>query len=444
MNSPAHSGYPSLPPGPAQPAWDQAKAWIDRPISFWQECHSQFGDTFTVQLGSLGATVLFCDPLAVKEIFALRREQYTCGEYNAHYKLIMGDQSLLVTDGETHAHQRRLLTPSFPPTLVETTPSPIAPALAKCLGTWHVGDAISVRPFVHGLIFENILRLLFYDQHPELRHLLQNIFLKDLVKDYGTWSPWARFTKWHPLLRKTMGSEIQAARLPGANKVSRGMFDRLATHQQPDGAWLPNDQIVDHVFTMLIAGVDTTTLASSWLLYWVHATPGCLEKLREELLPLTTSTKEASHQQAAPTPWTDATIQESLRMVPVVTTPSGRRLCQETVIQGRAYPPSTTLLPCTYLVHHRPQLYPQPSEFRPERFQERSYRNYEFFPFGGGLRMCLGAKLAESSMKTILTTLIQRVQFEPAWEGDVVPVRHGTLLAPSENLALRVTKFVGS
>ena len=75
-------------------------------------------------------------------------------------------------------------------------------------------------------------------------------------------------------------------------------------------------------------------------------------------------------------------------MYPVVTTPSGRKLLAKVNIQGRTFDPGVTLLPCTYLVHRRPDLYPEPARFRPERFLERRYASHEYFPFGGGVRTC--------------------------------------------------------
>src|SRR5262245_14123638 len=103
----------SLPPGPDLPPWQQAQAWIESPVAFWTQCAAEFGDTFTVQLGTIGPTVLFSHPSAVREIFQLSPDAFECRQYNEHYKYVMGEQSLLVSDGSSHSRRRRLLVPSL-------------------------------------------------------------------------------------------------------------------------------------------------------------------------------------------------------------------------------------------------------------------------------------------------------------------------------------------
>src|SRR6266446_6305375 len=91
-----------LPPGPDLPPWRQAQAWIESPVAFWEECAAEFGDVFTVQLGSIGPTVLFSHPSAVQQIFQLGGNAVECRQFNEHYKYVMGEQGLLVSDGVPH------------------------------------------------------------------------------------------------------------------------------------------------------------------------------------------------------------------------------------------------------------------------------------------------------------------------------------------------------
>src|SRR4051794_25723338 len=100
-------GRTPLPAGPDLPGWSQAQAWIEDPVDFWERCAALYGDPFTVQLGSLGSVVLFSDPSAVRQIFQLPADAYECHQYNEHYKYVMGEQSLLVSDGPRHRSRRR-------------------------------------------------------------------------------------------------------------------------------------------------------------------------------------------------------------------------------------------------------------------------------------------------------------------------------------------------
>ena len=121
-------------------------------------------------------------------------------------------------------------------------------------------------------------------------------------------------------------------------------------------------------------------------------------------------------------------------MYPVVATPSGRKLTQEVEVVGNTFEPGVTLLPCTYLVHHREDIYTDAERFDPDRFQRRDYTPYEYFPFGGGTRTCIGAAMGYFEMQMALATIFRTWQLTPAHRGAVEPTRHGTLLAPSDTM----------
>lgn len=132
-------------------------------------------------------------------------------------------------------------------------------------------------------------------------------------------------------------------------------------------------------------------------------------------------------------------------MYPVVPTPSGRRLRQDMQIGGYAFPAGTTLVPCTYLVHRREELFPNGDQFRPERFLERKFTPAEYFPYGGGVRRCVGEALAHLEFKLVLAEILARWTVEPPDDPTPVrAVRHGTLLAPDASFRLRVRPAVAA
>jgi unspecific monooxygenase len=213
------------------------------------------------------------------------------------------------------------------------------------------------------------------------------------------------------------------------------LFNLLTQANDENGEQLSDAEIQDDIFTLLIAGVDTTALALSWALYWIHQQLIVKDKLQQELATLG---HDFEPLQILKLPYLNAVCQETLRMYPVVTTPIGRKLTEDKRIGNYHYPAGVTLLPCTYLVHHREDIYPDAYNFKPERFLERQYTNYEYFPFGGGNRLCLGANLAPVEIKLILATILTQYQLQPAYEGEIKPIRHGTLLAPSDNLKFKI------
>ena len=431
-----------LPPGPTSPPWDQAKAWIERPTEFWIECHQKYGDTFTIQFGTLGSTVLFCEPDAIRQIFALSADSYECHTFNDHYRVIMGSQSLLTLDGDEHWDQRRAVTPTFQAAQAGHWIEASRSHVNRLIQDLSINQIVHVRRLAHDAAFNTMLGVIFHDQQPGIKKLLQHIFFDYMVSDYGTWSPWAKFVKSHAILRTALGAEIRRLRERDTNSpdpLNHSLFNRLVHYQNSEGVSLSELQIEDHVFTMLIAGVDTSAIATTWAIYWIHEHPHVQERLRNELQDINGVEEHLQREDH----FLHAVCLESLRMYPVVTTPSGRKLLQPTEIEGRSYPSGTILLPCTYLAHRREQIFPRPQQFSPERFENRTYMNWEFFPFGGGRRVCIGARMAVQTMKSILFEMLTNLELLSATEGEVEPIRHGTLLAPSDNFQLKVAKRLG-
>jgi unspecific monooxygenase len=421
-----------LPPGPDLPPWRQAQAWVEHPVEFWEECAARYGEVFTVQLGSIGATVLFSNPQAVREIFQLPAETFTCRQFNEQYKYVMGGESLLLSDGPVHKHRRRLHSPTLQRQVSRYAPL-VRRVTREAIENWPVGEPFSPRLSLHALSLQVVLSTLFDAGESDVHAKISQAFNTQVFQDLGTWSPWARFGRLQPDLRELLAAAIQRKRACSEEGKGGALFDALVRAQDEQGRPLGDEEIQDHVFSMLIAGVDPTALALAWTLYWVHAHPPVLCHVLGELASLGSDPEPA---RLASLPYLTAVCQESLRMVPVVPTPSGRKLTAPAIIGGHPFEPATTLLPCTYLLHRREALYPNADCFKPERFLERTYAPYEYAPFGGGNRLCIGGALAQLELKVSLATILARWELELDATGKVTPARHGTLLAPSAEFLL--------
>src|SRR5262249_52854197 len=192
--------------------------------------------------------------------------------------------------------------------------------------------------------------------------------------------------------------------------------------------------------TLLLAGHETTSIALSWAIEQIVPRVDVLEKIRNELSDATggelVRAEHLTHLE-----YLDATIRESLRVrtiLPIVVRLTKRAF----TAGGREYPPAVVLYPCSHLVHRRPDLYPEPEKFRPERFLERKYAGHEWFPFGGGNRTCLGMAFALYEMKVVLATLFTQVMFVRPSGSHSRPIRRGVSLAPDDGARLVVTGFL--
>jgi cytochrome P450 len=170
-----------------------------------------------------------------------------------------------------------------------------------------------------------------------------------------------------------------------------------ATHE--DGRPMSDRELRDELMTLLVAGHETTATGLSWAIELLARHPAELDRLEADV---------AEGDGA----YLDAVIKETLRLRPVVALVL-RRLVEPMEIGGRLLPAGASVAPAIYLVHRRPEIYPEPERFRPERFLERQPGTYTWIPFGGGVRRCLGGAFAEFEMSVVLRELVSRRRLRP-------------------------------
>jgi cytochrome P450 len=185
-------------------------------------------------------------------------------------------------------------------------------------------------------------------------------------------------------------------------------------------------ELRDELMTLLVAGHETTASGLTWAMYWIHLLGEVEEKVRLKL------------QQPFPHPYLEAVCKETLRIYPVAPTAFIRILTTPMEIMGYEFPAGTVFLPCIYLIHHREEIYPQANTFKPERFLENTFSPYEYIPFGGGNRRCIGSGLAMLEMQTVLSTILQQFQLQLISSHPLKPVRRGLTLAPPSSFTMKV------
>jgi cytochrome P450 len=231
----------------------------------------------------------------------------------------------------------------------------------------------------------------------------------------------------------------QRRRIPVAERGESILSDLLAaTHE--NGRALSNQEIRDALVTLLFAGHDTTSVALAWALEQIVPRADVVERIAAEMRG-TTGGGPPRADQLSQLEYLDAALRESLRLRTIM--PFVVRVTKEPfTAEGRTYPPGVVLCPCSHLVHRREDLYPEPAQFRPERFLERHYAAHEWFPFGGGNRMCLGMAFALYEMKVVLSTLFAAVRLTRPPGSRSLPVRRGLALAPHDGVELMIKQRV--
>ncbi|HEY8039481.1 MAG TPA: cytochrome P450 [Polyangiaceae bacterium] len=434
-----------LPPGPSLPPAIQVLRWMRVPFNVLEDGQARFGDAFTMRLpGLVSGVVVVSDPLAVKDVFGLGPDQGHAGKANFVLKPLLGEHSLLLLDGAEHIRQRKMILPAFHGERMHAYGRAMIDMTHESIDRWPLGTRFAVHTPMQSITLQVILRTVFgLEEGPrftELADLLRRtldvgshpiLLMPFMQRDLGPLSPWGRFLRTAAKASDILRAEIRAGRAKGTagrQDVLAMMLDARDEHGEP----LSEDEVHDELVTLLVAGHETTATALAWTLRWLLPDRGLVGRLKEEIAgaggdPLRIAKLELL----------DATVKESLRLQPVVPQ-VGRVLMEPTKIGGLELPAGVFVSPSIYLVHRRPSLYPDPTRFRPERFLDFKPAAWEFLPFGGGLRKCVGAAFALYEMKMVLATMLPRVEMRLATDR-VRPVRRAVTITPSDGLPVMVT-----
>ena len=385
----------------------QTLRWLLRPISFLESCRRRFGDSFSVTfLGFQTPMVMLSDPEAIRALYTVPGHTLPPGRTVA-LQPIMGSRSLLLLEGREHLARRKLMLPPFHGARMRAYEATVREVVAREVDSWPAGEPFALHPRMQAVTLDVILRAVFGVSdaaHRErlgerLGQLLAGTssaglqFSVLLSRRFGGPDPLAKLEALRQEIDAMLGAEIAARRAdPGEDILSL-----LVEARFEDGEPMDDAEIRDQLMTLLLAGHETTATGLAWTFDLLLRHPHVLERLG-------TAEDDA---------YLRAVVAESLRLRPVVPL-AGRRLSEELRVNGYVLPPETDVTPAIWLAHTRPDRYPEPYAFRPERFLEDAPATYAWIPFGGGVRRCLGAAFAEMEMRVALAEIVRRRALRPA------------------------------
>ncbi len=195
-----------------------------------------------------------------------------------------------------------------------------------------------------------------------------------------------------------------------------------------------NAELRDQLVTLLFAGHETTASAIAWTLFWLHSYGSVLGDVLAEL-----AGTGADGADPADVPLLDAVIHEALRLSPPATLAGNRMPTADTEFDGRPVAAGTVLTPCVYAAHRDPDRFPRPGHFDPGRFLARRVPPAHYFPFGGGIRHCLGRELALLEIRMIVAALLRRTRLRFLNPRAGRPQLRGAAMAPHHSLSVEVT-----
>ena len=427
----------ALPPAPPEPVVVQTLRWLVRPIAFLESCRRRLGDAFSVTfLGFQTPMVMVSDPEVVRAVYSERANGLPPGRSIALGPLL-GDRSVLLLEGEEHLSRRKLMLPPFHGERMRAYEDAVREITERDIAAWPRGDAFALHPHMQSITLEVILRAVFgvvdEERRAELRRLLPELLegtgsmalqMRVLVSArLGRGDALASLRAAQERIDALLMEEIAARRAsPGGEDI----LSMLIAARFEDGSAMGDRELRDQLMTLLLAGHETTATGLAWTMDLLLRHPQALARLRDEVREGSSDT------------YLRAVVQEGLRLRPVVPI-AGRRLARDLDAGGLHLPAGTDVTPAIWLTHTRPDLYPEPYAFRPERFLEKPPATYGWIPFGGGVRRCLGAAFAEMEMRVVLTEIVRSAVLEPARSQAERVTRRNITFSPRLGTRVRLT-----
>lgn len=444
----------ALPPGPNAPRMVQTLNFVRRPFEWAEQCARRYGDCYTIRLLGFTPGVVFSAPDAVKDVFGGDPDTFRAGESNRRIlEPLLGMYSLLILDGERHLRERRLMMPPFHGERMHLYGRVMREIADDAIDSWIPGRSIGIHAAMQRITLEVILRVVFgVEDHvrcDQLRPaLLRFLALAEgpaaallavpaLQIDLGGFSPWGRFMGRVAAIDELLYAEIARRRTSGiAGRTD--ILSLLMAARAEDGTMMGDRELRDEMFTLLLAGHETLATSLAWVLYHVLTREDVLAAIRDELHSVV-GERRLEYQHVPQLRYLDAVLKETARVNPVLDL-IGRQLGKPARIGGHDLPAGTLVMVSSYLAHRRPQSWPEPERFRPERFLGPAPSPYAYVPFGGGVRRCLGAAFAGFEMKIVLAEVLSRVDLrvKPGYRPRVV--RRAITLGPSHGVPVVVER----
>jgi cytochrome P450 len=424
-----------LPPGPPYPSALQAVGFWTRPFAFLRQCRERYGKRFTIKLPGAPPFVMLTDPAEVKQVFTAPPDVLRPGEGARVLEPVVGANSVILLDEGAHMSQRKLMLPAFHGERMERLAGLMEEVATEELAALPRDAPVELHPRMQDLTLKIVLRAVFGldpgARFDALQQRLQKMLVfgdrpislmpppKDSVvaKLAERIGPFAEFVRNQEEVDELLFELIAERRAEGEAIERNDVLAMLLEAQHEDGSAMSEQEVRDELLTLLVAGHETTATTLAWAFERLAREPRVLGRLIDKV-------------DRDDDAYVTATIQETLRTRPVLPNAAPRLVAKPIEVGGWNYPTSCCLVPNGYLIHHDPEIYPDPFAFRPERFLDEQPGTYTWIPFGGGRRRCLGASFAMLEMKIVLRAALGTLTLHPG-EGTEVARRRNITVRPS-------------
>ncbi|WP_447002677.1 cytochrome P450 [Saccharothrix isguenensis] len=399
--------------GPRTPGLVQGIQLFSNPAKFMRKCRDQYGKKFALKIFPEAPLFVLSDPAEVKEMFLAPRDVLHTGKGSAALEKFIGHTGLAWLDEKEHLARRKQLMPVVKGSALMRIEASIDEMADSIVATWPRGEVVALRPHVHRFTIQVIREMVFGKNVPKVWDELFEIIwdmldfnemFTSMIETHNM-SPRAvgvlraikplgfdRFFR-NKVRSDALIAQAVAERME-SGEASDDMLSVLLGITRSDGTPLSAVELRDEMMTMFLAGTETTAAGITWALEFLSREHAVRERLVAEI------------DEGADDTFLTATVHEVLRMRPPTPQIIPREVVKPIEIGGVRYEPGMQLWASGYLMHHDPDVYPDPDTFNPERFVGVKPGAYTWIPFGGGHTRCLGDRIAVMEMKAVLRAVL--------------------------------------
>ncbi len=435
-----------LPPGEYNFSPARMTRFIEDPLGLLLEGYEKYGPVFTLRLLTMPMTFLI-GPEANHFVLVSGTKHFNWREGGMGELIPLVGNGLLTTDGAYHDSARKIMTPAFARRNIEALAETMLEEADRAIDELPAGREIDVYTWTRDLALGIAMRGLFgltsqshvRTETAEAFEAGLGFYYEEIWKQVirGPLTPWSRMQKARASLDEVVFAEIARRR---RSPEGEDILSRMIREVGDDGVGMSDQEVRDHLMTLLFAGHDTTTSTISFMLYELARHPAALQNLVDEIdATLGDAPPSAEHLFGA-LPLLDATLAETLRMYPAAWY-GPRRVTETFELNGVKVSKGLPIFYSSWVTQRLPQLYPDPEAFQPERFlpggSATDLPKGAYVPFGGGTRICVGKRFGETEIKIILIRLLQRFRPELI-SGYRMQVRQAPTLSPLNGMPVRM------
>jgi cytochrome P450 len=416
-------------------------------LGFMTKCARKYGDVVMFRFVNVRRALL-CHPDHVEYVLAAHYRQFKRGRALQLTRRVFGN-GLLTSEGDFWLRQRRLAQPAFHRDRIDACGRVMTAYPEQMLEKWRGGWRIDLHDAIMRLTLRIVAKTLFdveviqeanavpeaveifMDQFVGLRSLARRLVPQSFPTPKNR-RFWRAVKKLDEIIYRII------ARRRESGKDSGDPLSMLLAARDEDGSRMTDEQLLDEILTLFLAGHETTAVSLTWTPYLLSLHTDIEARLHSEMKN-TLGGRALDLQDMRLLPYTERVVKESMRLYPPAFV-IGRQALDDFKIGGFDVPARTQVLMSPWVIHREPRFYAKPDRFNPDRWTEDCMKHlprYACLPFGGGPRQCIGNSMAMMEAVLVLATIAQRFQlrFPP---GEKITPSSTFTLRPSTNTHFQI------